>query len=47
LQTAELPKTGVADSPARSINARLNAAEEAAIRQARRFDGFFDKIPWR
>jgi hypothetical protein len=55
VQTAELPNAAigagsplqVSSSPAHSINARLNAAEESAIREAQRFDGFRDKTPWR
>jgi len=49
LQTAEVAQNEIsaADGPARSINARLNVHDEAAIREAARFNGYIDKIPSR
>jgi hypothetical protein len=49
LQTAEVPQNEIsaADGPARSINARLNVHDEAAIREASRFNGYIDKTPSR
>jgi hypothetical protein len=49
LQTAEVPQNEIsaADGPARSINARLNVHDEAAIREAARFNRYIDKTPSR
>jgi hypothetical protein len=49
LQTVDVPQNelSAADGPARSINARLNVHDEAAIREAARFNGYIDKTPSR